>query len=132
MSIGFDADNIFILFITIPCIIICVKKIKFVKNECFATKGVCISYDGSAGVTKLLSYNGTYKYLIDGKEYVSSTKNYQEMKRPKKGKEITLYVDKKDYSHIEPEPNYKRYVHLMILEIIASFFFCFPYMVIKR
>lgn len=126
MSIGFDADNIFILFITIPCIVICVKKIKFVKNECFATKGVCISYDGSTGVTNRLSYKGTYKYFIDGKEYVSSTEGYREIKRPKKGKEITLYVDKKDYNHIEPEPNYKRYVHLMILEIIASLFFIFP------
>ena len=78
MSIGFDADNIFVLFITIPCIIICVKKIKFVKNECFATKGVCISYDGSAGVTKLLSYNGTYKFSDNKRPKVNYSRRCRE------------------------------------------------------
>ena len=120
----FYIDNMWIWLFTIPLIIYCIYKIYILKTRYLKVKGMCTDYDSFSvgGAEAKITYRGTYKYTIDGKEYITTQKDYTGIKKTKKNKDIVIFVDRQNYSNIEPRPEFNQYIVMLVLAVILSVF----------
>ena len=122
---SYHFDNLWIPLFTIPVFIFFLHKVYLVKKNYQKTTGVCINteetYNRANKHTRKL-YRGTYKYLINNKEYITAEKDYMRTRKPKLNKEVNIYVGNDNPNDIVTTYVMERYYFVIIAAVIITIF----------